>query len=81
LSGVTAFLQGADIDLDSEYQTVHEFGPTLGAGIVSFQSGQDTPATAGAANPGGAPVLNYRFYRFSITAATGSGSVIGKIEF
>ena len=81
LSGVTAYLQGADIDLDSEYQSIHEFGTGLGVGVVSFQSGQDTPATAGAANPGGAPVLNYRFYRFSITAATGSGAVIGKIEF
>ena len=81
LSGVTAYLQGADIDLDSEYQSIHEFGTGLGVGVVSFQSGQDTPATAGAANPGGAPVLNYRFYRFSISAATGSGAVIGKIEF
>jgi hypothetical protein len=81
LSAVTAYLQGADIDLDSEYQTVHEYGPTLAAGIYSFQSGQDTPALAGAANPGGAPVLNYRFYRFYISAATGSGVVIGKIEF
>ena len=81
LSAVTAYLQGADIDLDSEYVNIHEFGAALGTGVVSFQSGQDTPATAGAANPGGAPVLNYRFYRFSITAATGSGAVSGKIEF
>lgn len=78
LSGVAAVLQGADIDLDSEYQPIHTFGTS---GLSTFQSGQDTPAAAGNSNPGGAPVLNYRFYRFNISAATGSGTVIGKIEF
>jgi hypothetical protein len=78
LSGVAATLEGADFDVDTEYVTVHTFGTS---GLSSFQSGQDTPATAGAANPGGANQLNWRFYRFNISAVTGSGSVIGKIEF
>lgn len=87
LSGVTAYLQGADIDLDSEYVNIHEFGAALGTGVVSFQSGQDayintTATTVGVfSNPGQANQLNYRFYRFYISAATGSGAVIGKVEF
>jgi hypothetical protein len=78
LSGVTATLEGADFDVDSEYVTIHTFGTS---GLSSFQSGQDTPVAAGNANPGGAPALNYRFYRFNISAVTGSGVVIGKMEF
>lgn len=82
LTGYTVLLQGADIDLDNEYQTIHTFTAAGAAGnLYTFQSGQDTPATAGLANPGGAPVLNYRFYRFSLTSGTGSGTVAGKIEF
>lgn len=77
LSAVTATLEGADFDLDSEYTTIHTFGVS---GLSSFQSGQDVVA-AGTANPGGANTLNYRFYRFNISALTGSGKVIAKIEF
>ena len=78
LSGVTGTLEGADFDIDSEYVTIHTFGTS---GLTSFQTGQDTPAVAGNANPGGVNQLNWRFYRFNISAVTGSGSVIGKIEF
>jgi hypothetical protein len=51
-----------------------------------FQSGQDTVAPSATpgnitANPGGVNLMNYRFYRFKITSVTGSGTVIGKIEF
>lgn len=85
LSGVTAYLQGADLDLDSEYTNIHLFATS---GLSSFQSGSDTqfitataaPGTIGS-NPGGANQLNYRFYRFYIPTSTGSGTVIGKIEF
>ena len=78
LSGVTGTLEGADFDIDSEYVTIHTFGTS---GISTFQTGQDTPAVAGNANPGGVNQLNWRFYRFNISAVTGSGLVIGKIEF
>lgn len=77
LSAVTATLEGADFDFDSEYTTIHTFAAS---GTSSFQSGQDVVA-AGTANPGGANTLNYRFYRFNLSALTGSGKVIGKIEF
>ena len=77
LSGYTVLLQGADIDLDTEYQTLATMGTSVGAGtIVTFQSGQGTAATVAAVN-----LLNYRFYRFSLTTGTGTGSVVGKIEF
>jgi hypothetical protein len=83
LSAVVATLQGADIDLDSEYTTIHTFGTS---GLSTFQSGQDNiapSATPGAieSNPGGAPVLTYRFYRFNLVSGTGTGTAIGKIEF
>jgi hypothetical protein len=78
LSAVTAVLQGADFDIDSEYTTIHTFGTS---GLTSFQSGQDSPASAGASTPGAANTLNFRFYRFNLSAGTGSGLVIGKIEF
>ncbi len=80
LSGLTATLEGADVDLDSEYTTIHTFVTTGAAGLYSFQSGQDVVA-AGTANPGGANTLNYRFYRFNVSTVTGSGKAIAKIEF
>lgn len=77
LTGYTVLLQGADIDLDSEYQTIATLGTSVGAGtVVTFQSGQGTAATVAAVN-----LLNYRFYRFSLTTGSGSGTVVGKIEF
>ena len=87
LSGITAVLQGADIDFDSEYKTIHTFASVTWAGTSeTFQSGSDViapSATPGniSSNPGGANLLNYRFYRYKFTAVTGSGLAIGKIEF
>jgi hypothetical protein len=77
LSAVTAILQGADFDIDGEYQTIYSFTAAGASGsIYTFQSGQGTAATVAAVN-----LLNYRFYRFILSPVTGSGSVIGKIEF
>jgi len=77
LSTVTAILQGADFDIDGEYQTIYSFTAAGASGsIYTFQSGQGTAATVAAVN-----LLNYRFYRFILSPVTGSGSVIGKIEF
>lgn len=87
LSAVTAVLQGADFDVDTEYRTVHTFTATGAANNrYNFQSGEDTiapSATPGAisSNPGGVNVPNYRFWRFNLTAVTGTGPVIAKIEF
>jgi hypothetical protein len=85
LSAVVASLQGADIDLDSEYTDIHVY-PT--SGLQSWQSGSDASFITSSASPGAqgttpgqANLLNYRFYRFKITSVTGSGTVIGKIEF
>jgi hypothetical protein len=82
LSGIVAVLQGADFDAPSEYKTIHTYAAVTGAGTSEiFQSGSDTPASAGASNPGGVNISNYRFYRFGFTSITGSGLAIGKIEF
>jgi hypothetical protein len=72
LSAVTATLEAADLDLDSEYSTVHTFA---NAGLSSFQTGQDANGAVGGVNQ-----LNFRFYRFNISILTGSGKVIGKAE-
>lgn len=88
LSGVVAVLQGANVDLDSEYVTIHTFAAVTGTNTSeTFQSGADarfvtssaSPGTV-VANPGGVNILNWRFYRFNLTAVTGSGPVIGKLE-
>jgi hypothetical protein len=78
LSANTVVLQAADIDIESEYQTVYTFTSTGSSGnIYTFQSGQGTAATVAAVN-----LLNYRFYRFKFTGTiTGTGAVVGKIEF
>lgn len=87
LSGYTVVLQGADIDLDSEYQTIHTFTASGAAGnIYTFQSGTDVQAPSATPgtitnNPGQANLMNYRFYRFKLTGGSGTGTVVGKIEF
>lgn len=87
LSGITAVLQGADFDLDAEYKTIHTFAAVTAAGTSeTFQTGSDVIAPSStpgniSSNPGGANLVNYRFYRFKFTAITGSGGAIGKIEF
>jgi len=86
LSAITAVLQGADVDLDSAYTTIHTFAAVTGAGTSeTWQSGADLQAPSAtpgniAQNPGGVNILNYRFFRFKFTAITGSGLAIGKIE-
>jgi len=80
LSAITAVLQGSNFDVDSEYQPIHTFVAAGAAGVYYFQSGQDTPAAAGNANPGGVNILNFRFYRFRITSATGTGLTSAKFE-
>ena len=72
LSAVTATLEGADFDVDSEYTTIFTFA---NAGLSQFQTGQGAAGTVAAVNQ-----LNFRFYRFNISALTGTGKVIGKAE-
>jgi hypothetical protein len=78
LSGVTATVQGADFDVDGEYTDLFTLTSTGAAGnVYTYQSGQGADGTlAGSAN-----LLNYRFYRIRLSAVTGSGKVVGKIEF
>jgi hypothetical protein len=81
LSGVTVVLQGANIDLDAEYKTVGTIGTGLAAGtITSWQSGQGVPtAPSDSLAVGNVDLVNFRFYRLSATAVTGSGPIIGKL--
>lgn len=79
LAGVTVLLQGANRDLDSEYNTIATIGTGLAAGTVTdWQSGQGDTAT-GTLAAGSVNLLSFRFYRLQVTAATGTGYVIGKI--
>ena len=80
LTGVTVVLQAANVDLDPEYHTIGTITSTGAAGnTYDWQSGQETPATPGAANPGGVDLLSFRFYRLQVTAGTGSGAIVGTV--
>jgi hypothetical protein len=78
ISGVTAVLQGANRDYDSEYNTIATIGTGLGVGTTDWQSGQGDTAT-GTLAAGSVNFPNFRFYRLNLTAVTGSGKVIAKI--
>jgi len=78
ISGVTAVLQGANRDYDSEYNTIATIGTGLGVGTTDWQSGQGDTAT-GTLAAGSVNFPNFRFYRLNLTAVTGSGNVIAKI--
>ncbi len=78
LSGVTAVLQGANRDIDAEYNTIGTIGTSLGVSTTDWQSRQGDTATGTLAS-GSVILPNFRFYRVNITAITGSGLVIAKI--
>lgn len=79
LTGVTVVLQGANIDLDSEYNTLATVAAAVAAGTTTdWQSGQGDTAT-GTLAAGSVNLLNFRFYRLQVTAATGAGPIIGKL--
>lgn len=79
LSGVTVNIQGANLDLDSEYNTIGVVGTGLAAGTTTdWQSGQGDTAT-GTLAAGSVTFPNFRFYRLNVSAATGAGPIIGKI--
>lgn len=79
LSGVTAVIQGANVDLDSEYNTIGTIGTALAAGSTTdWQSGQGDTAT-GTLAAGSVLSPNFRFYRINFTSVTGSGPAIAKI--
>jgi hypothetical protein len=82
-SAATVSLQGADFDVDSEYQDIAVVATVTAGSIGStghFNSGQGTSGTPGEVN-----LLNYRFYRLNITSAStlgtaGQTTIVGKIE-
>lgn len=79
LTGVTVLLQGANLDLDSEYNTIATIGTGLAAGTTTdWQSGQGDTAT-GTLAAGSVLLPNFRFYRLNISAVTGSGPIVGKL--
>ncbi len=78
LSGVTAVIQGANLDKDSEYSTIGTIGTGLGASTTEWQSGDGNTST-GTLAAGSVNFPNFRFYRINLTALTGSGTVIAKI--
>ena len=80
LTGVTVLLQGANFDLDSEYNTIATVATGVAAGSTTdWQSGQGDTAT-GTLAAGSVNFLNFRFYRFQIgTAGSGTGPIIGKL--
>jgi hypothetical protein len=79
LAGVTAVIQGSNVDRDDHYNTIGTIvtGGTAGS-TYDWQSGQGDTAT-GILAAGSVTVLSFRFYRLQITAATGAGYAVGTI--
>lgn len=86
LSGIVAVLQAANVDVDSEYVTIHTFASVTAANTSeTWQTGSDLRAPSATPNAietnlGGVNIVNWRFYRFNLTSVTGTGPAIGKIE-
>lgn len=79
LSGVTITVQGANFDLDSEYNDIGTVAAAVAAGTTTdWQSGQGDTAT-GTLIAGSVNLPNFRFYRLKVTGVTGAGPIIGKI--
>ena len=82
LSAVTVLIQGANFDEDAQYNTI---GTITAAGTASggpnvydWQSGQGNSGTLAS---GDVDLINFRFYRLQVSAASGSGPVVGTIMF
>ena len=86
LSAVTVVIQASNFDEDGQYQTV---GTLTAAGTYvggpntyEWQSGQGVPtAPSNILSVGNVDLINFRFYRLQVSAATGSGPVVGTIMF
>lgn len=74
---LTATLQGANFDLDAEYQDVLTIQSAIAdTKVYNAVTGQGTAATAGAVN-----LPNYRFWRIKLTPTAGlTATVVSKIE-
>jgi hypothetical protein len=81
LSAVTVVIQGSNRDVDSEFSTIGTVTTTGAAGnTYEWQSGQAVGnAAPGSVSSGSVNLPNWRFYRLNVIAATGSGTIIGKI--
>ena len=84
LSAVTVLIQGANLDEDAQYNTIGTITAagtaTSGPNVYDWQSGQGDTAT-GTLAAGSVNLPNFRFYRLQVSAATGSGPVVGTIMF
>jgi len=80
LAGVTAVIQGSNVDRDDHYNTIGTITTTGAAGnTYDWQSGQGQATTPAVLADGNVNVLSFRFYRLQITAATGAGYAVGTI--
>ena len=78
ITSATVVLQGANIDLDSEYQVIGTIF-SVGSGSGEWQSGEGNTQT-GTLAAGSVNLDNFRFLRMQVTNLTGTGTIIGKIE-
>ena len=80
LASVAVFLQGANLDYDTEYNDIAEVvtGGSQG-NTYDWQSGQGDTAT-GTLVAGSVLQPNFKFYRLRVaTGASGTGPIIGKL--
>lgn len=82
LSSLNVFLQGANFDLDSEYNDIAEVVTGGSAGnTYDWQSGQGVPtAPSNSLAVGNVLQPNFKFYRLRVaTGGSGAGPIIGKM--
>ena len=84
LTAVTVVIQGANFDEDGQYNTIGTLtaaGTSVaGPNTYDWQSGQGNTAT-GTLAAGSVNLPNFRYYRLQVSAASGSGPVVGTIMF
>ena len=82
LASIAVWLQGANLDYDTEYNDIAEVVTGGSAGnTYDWQSGQGVPtAPSNALNAGNVLQPNFRFYRLRLaTGGSGTGPIVGKI--
>lgn len=82
LASISVWLQGANLDYDTEYNDIAEVVTGGSAGnTYDWQSGQGVPtAPSNALSAGNVLQPNFKFYRLRVaTGGSGTGPIIGKI--
>jgi hypothetical protein len=82
LSAIAVYIQGSNLDYDTEFVDIGEIVASGSAGnTYEWQSGQAVGAAApGSVGSGSVDLINFKFYRLRVaTGGSGTGPIIGKM--